>query len=70
MEAAASEFGPEMLELVALFRAAADEEERAVWRSALADAYRAAAADGQEVCAALADELWRARSGIRGWTWR
>lgn len=59
MEAAASEFGPEMLELVALFRAAADEEERAVWRSALADAYRAAAADGQEVCAALADELWR-----------
>lgn len=59
VEAAASEFGPEMLELVALFRAAADEEERAVWRSALADAYRAAAADGQEVCAALADELWR-----------
>lgn len=59
MEASASDFTPAMLELVALFRSAPDEEERAVWRSALAEAYRAAVADGQEACFALADELWR-----------
>lgn len=66
VEETASDLGDGLLEFIALFRAAPTEDERSVWRDALADAYWAAAANGQEVCHALADELWRERALAEG----
>lgn len=44
--------------LVARFRAASNGPERARWRSRIAEAYRAAVAEGQAACGGLADELF------------
>lgn len=55
-----------MLALLARFRDAASEEERAPLRTALAEAYWAAAAEGQVVAHALADELWAECAAAEG----